>query len=267
MNNLIPIEFNNQRIMTTKILADEFGTEEKNIQMNFSNNQSRFIEGKHYVKLWGQALKDFKNSLPNEIRKPLKFVPQLILWTDRGVARHAKILETDEAWEVYEQLEETYFRVKQNNIEFDELSPALKMFKQMFQVIAQDELEQKKLQRSVTETKKEVQDIRDVITLNPSAAWRMECNRILNAIGRETGDYKAPKDQVYTALKTRASCRPNVLISNLQKRAKANGMAPSKIEKLNLLDVLENEPRLKEIYVTIVKEMAVKNKVSLRWDM
>lgn len=155
-------------------------------------------------------------------------------------------------------------KYKENNIELDQLSPGLKMFNQMFQVIAQNEIEQKKLNQAVTETKQEVQAIRDVITLNPQAAWRRECNRILNAIGRELGDYKAPKDQVYAALKTRAGCRPNVLILNLQKRAKVNGMAPSKIEKLNLLDVLENEPRLKEIYVTIVKEIAIKNKIGAK---
>lgn len=112
MDKLIPMEFKNQRIMTTKVLAEEFGTEEKNIQMNFSNNQSRFKEGKHYIELKGQALKDFKNSLPNEIGEPLKFAPKLILWTDRGAARHAKILDTDEAWEVYEELEENYFNPK-----------------------------------------------------------------------------------------------------------------------------------------------------------
>jgi ORF6C domain/ORF6N domain len=112
MGKLTPIEFKNQRIITTKVLAEEFGTEEKNIQMNFSNNIERFKEGKHFIELKGQALKDFKNSLPNEIGEPLKFAPKLILWTDRGAARHAKILDTDEAWEVYENLEENYFNPK-----------------------------------------------------------------------------------------------------------------------------------------------------------
>lgn len=112
MDKLIPMEFKNQRIMTTKVLAEEFGTEEENIQMNFSRNEKRFIEGRHYYKLEGQALKEFKNSLPTESREPLKFAPKLILWTDRGAARHAKILDTDEAWEVYEELEENYFNPK-----------------------------------------------------------------------------------------------------------------------------------------------------------
>lgn len=115
MNKLTTLELNKQRIMTTKTLAEQFGTEEKNIQMNFSNNDKRFIKGKHYFKLDGEELKKFKNSLPNDIGLPLKFASSLTLWTEKGAARHAKILETDEAWDVYEQLEESYFRVKEVN--------------------------------------------------------------------------------------------------------------------------------------------------------
>lgn len=114
------------------------------------------------------------------------------------------------------------------------------------------------------ETKEEVQAIREVVTINPKAAWRRECNRILNAIGKKVNNYSLPKDEVYQALKERGNCRPNVLINNLKKRAQANGMAPSKVEKINILDVLENEPRLKEIYVVIVKEMAIKHDIRIK---
>lgn len=31
------------------------------------------------------------------------------LWTERGAARHAKMLETDQAWDVFEALEDNYF--------------------------------------------------------------------------------------------------------------------------------------------------------------
>lgn len=110
MSKLIPLEFNNQRIIPTKVLAELYGTEEQNIQKNYKRNEVRFIEGKHFYKLEGEALKKFKSSLPTESTEPYKFAPVLYLWTERGVARHAKILETDEAWEVYEALEESYFR-------------------------------------------------------------------------------------------------------------------------------------------------------------
>lgn len=65
--------------------------------------------------LSGEKLKEFKNSLPNDIGEPLKFVPQLILWTEKGASRMCKILDTDKAWERFDELEETYFKVKENS--------------------------------------------------------------------------------------------------------------------------------------------------------
>lgn len=38
-------------------------------------------------------------------------VRALTLWTERGAARNAKMLDSDRAWDVFELLEETFFRV------------------------------------------------------------------------------------------------------------------------------------------------------------
>lgn len=42
-------------------------------------------------------------------------VRSLILWTERGAARHAKMLETDQAWDVFEKLEDCYFSQCEKN--------------------------------------------------------------------------------------------------------------------------------------------------------
>lgn len=42
-------------------------------------------------------------------------VRSLTLWTERGAARHAKMLETDQAWAFFEKLEDSYFRQKNSN--------------------------------------------------------------------------------------------------------------------------------------------------------
>lgn len=119
------------------------------------------------------------------------------------------------------------------------------------------------IKKSNEETKEEIQGIRDIIEINPSAAWRKEVNRLLNAIGKKINNYNLPKNESYNALKDRAKCRPNVLVENLKKRAINNGMAPSKVSQLNMLDVLENDSRLREIYVAIVKDMAIKHGVRM----
>lgn len=147
---------------------------------------------------------------------------------------------------------------KQIQAPMQELSPQLQLLINM-------ELEQKKIHKELQETKAEVQAIRDVIVINPQAEWRKRTNKILNEIGlRLNGNYKQVRDEVYEALKQRGNCRPNILVNNLKSRALMNGMSRSKADELNILDVLENEPRLREIYVTIVKEMAIKNGVWIR---
>ena len=115
MNNLIPVEFKNQRILFTEQLAETYGTDINNIQVNFKNHKNNFEEGKHYYLLQGEKLKEFKSYL-NNIQTPIinKFTSSLYLWTERGANRHCKILDTDKAWEQFDNLEENYFRVKEN---------------------------------------------------------------------------------------------------------------------------------------------------------
>lgn len=105
------IAYNNIPVITTNLLAKLYSTDDVNIRMNYQRNQDRFIEGKHYYLLTGYKLKDFKNSITNSYSDEIvqKKARSLILWTERGAARHAKMLDTDQAWEVFEKLEDSYF--------------------------------------------------------------------------------------------------------------------------------------------------------------
>ncbi|EJD6508465.1 ORF6N domain-containing protein [Providencia rettgeri] len=108
-------------VITTGIMAKLYGTDEANVKMNFSRNADRFIEGKHYFKLEGVELKGFKDRVTESY--PVKFHDQIVgkrarsltLWTERGAARHAKMLDTDQAWDVFEALEDFYFTKKDNS--------------------------------------------------------------------------------------------------------------------------------------------------------
>ena len=54
MKDLIPVKFNEEVVITTKMLADVYETEEIRIQQNFNSNQEKFKEGKHYYVLEGE---------------------------------------------------------------------------------------------------------------------------------------------------------------------------------------------------------------------
>ena len=114
MNELTPIEFNNEMVLTTRQLAMVYETDANNIRNNFKNHRRHFVEEKHYYLLEGEVLKLFKRNINNiDVVKPS--INQLYLWTERGANRHCKILDTDKAWEQFGNLEETYFRVKKQN--------------------------------------------------------------------------------------------------------------------------------------------------------
>lgn len=108
---LTPIENDGKRVLTTAQLAEGYGTYTKTITDNFSNNKKRYIEGKHFYCLKGDELKVFKSKTEN-----FGFAPnlnKLYLWTEKGALLHAKSLNTDKAWEVYDFLVENYFRIQQ----------------------------------------------------------------------------------------------------------------------------------------------------------
>lgn len=102
------IEYRGQRVVTTEQMAAGYGTDVNNITVNYHRNQDRFIEGKHYFDVQGEELRQMKNwvSLSNAVGKRAR---TLRLWTERGAANHAKMLETDQAWGYHEDLVEFYF--------------------------------------------------------------------------------------------------------------------------------------------------------------
>lgn len=110
MKNLQVIEHQNQRVLTTAQLAEGYGTETNNIVKNYSRNSERFIPIVHYFKLEGEELREFKEMTNCHVAQKINV---LYLWTEKGALLHAKSLNTDKAWEVYEMLVDTYFRSKE----------------------------------------------------------------------------------------------------------------------------------------------------------
>lgn len=115
MKQLQTIEQNSQRVLTTAQLAESYGTDEKLIQQNFSNNKNRYKEGKHFILLQGEDLKGFKNHFEN-LGLVKKNTATLYLWTEKGAWLHAKSLNTDEAWDAYEMLVDDYYTIKEEKV-------------------------------------------------------------------------------------------------------------------------------------------------------
>lgn len=115
MNELKITEYKDIRVLTTQQIAEAYGTESKVLSKNFERNKERYIEGKHYICLKGEELREFKanrqnDDLPSNLNK-------LYLWTEKGAFLHAKSLNTDTAWEVYDRLVDNYFKKKEDLLE------------------------------------------------------------------------------------------------------------------------------------------------------
>lgn len=112
-------------VATTETLALAYEVDAVSIRKNFSCNKGRFTEGKHYFSITGKELSAFRLSVTESNSQISPKVRALTLWTERGAARHAKMLNSDKAWDMFELLEETFFRVAGKQIqEALELTPA-----------------------------------------------------------------------------------------------------------------------------------------------
>lgn len=258
MNELQPIVQNGQRVLTTAQLAESYGADVKIISNNFTRNKERYKEGKHFILLVGSDLKEFK--AVHQIDESLKFAPSLYLWSEKGAWLHAKSLNTDQAWEAYEMLVDDYYNVKQTQIDTSQLSPELQMFKQIFDSVAATQIKQKEQDKRLDAVEKKQDNIKEVLSLNPTE-WRKKVNNFINKIAQARGGYQAYQDvrnESYQLLEERAKCRLSIRLTNKKSEMALNGVSKSKIEKVNKMDVIADDARLTEIYLAIVKEMAIK---------
>lgn len=150
-------EYKGTRVLTTSQIATMYGTDTKTISYNFSYNKKKYIEGKHYIKLEGTELKTFKAS--REIPDCHKYSAHLYLWTEKGALLHAKSLNTDKAWEVYDYLVDFYFRANEKTVPEAKPEPVKKPSGR--EVV--DVPENIEIQKALTEVRKYITAL-DVVT-------------------------------------------------------------------------------------------------------
>jgi len=107
MNLPAKLNYQNALVLTTATVAAMYETDPATVSNSFNRHKSRFQEGKHFYYLKGSALKKFTSN--HQISDYSPNTPSLYLWTEKGCLLHAKNLNTDKAWEVYEYLVDHYF--------------------------------------------------------------------------------------------------------------------------------------------------------------
>lgn len=255
MRELTITEYNGTRVLTTQRLAECYGTTTDTITKNFNRNRDKYVEGRHFICLKGEELKEFKANgqidlLPN--------VHMLYLWTEKGTFLHAKSLNTDIAWEVYDRLIETYFTVKKELIDKKQLSPQLQLMNMLVENMNRTELEQKRQAEQISRVEQTVGNIKEIFT-QPIGDWKAEINARVREISIKSNiDYQTLYNQLYGELETTAHCSLKRLQDNKKNRMEKAGNTKTAIKnETTKIAIIFEKPQLKAIFENIVKKYAM----------
>lgn len=260
-------------MLTSQQLAEGYDTDIRRISENFQRNRERYVEGIHYFKLEGDEKRDFCNH--TQIADSLKNAVWVYLWTERGAFHHAKSLNTDRAWEVYDSLVENYFKSKElkEYIESEKLSPQTQLLLQLSQSIAKAEMERQEIKAIALEAKtgfeqakEKINEIKDTMANLPKDQWRKWVNSSMAAIvmkrqelGHDLGKkpYEFVKAESYKLLDEQGF---DVYrrVENQKARLLLAGVSKTKAEEVNPIQIIESDPKMRKIYDSIVKEMRIK---------
>jgi len=240
-----------KKAMTVKDIAGIHQTEVRRINEVINRNRERFKDGVDII--------DLKSVIVQNDLEKYGFTQNawnrsnnIYILSERGYAKLLKILEDDTAWEIYDQLVDNYFNMKAT-LDTSNLSPELQMVQGIFNAVARQELETKRLAA-------QMDNITEIVALN-TTDWRRDCRKLVNKMAETQGGYGAYQEiqtAIYEEVDRRAGSSLKTRLTNLRNRMAGEGVSKSKRDKTNKLDVIESDKRLKQIYLAVVKDFAIK---------
>lgn len=142
---------------------------------------------------------------------------------------------------------------KQYKLDTSSLSPELQFMNSVVQSLAKQEMATKQLSNKLD-------NITEIVALN-TTDWRKDCRALINKMAKTQGGFSAYQEiqeAIYEEVDRRAGSSLNTRLTNLRRRAAEEGVSKSKRDKMNKLDVIEMDKRLKEIYLAVVKDFAIR---------
>lgn len=145
--------------------------------------------------------------------------------------------------------------------QFADLSPQLQVLIQMETRQKQIEARQAEQATALAGLEQKIQNTCDVIALDKTA-WRKDSEHLINKIARATGEgyggIRLVYEEIYRSIESRAGVFLNTRLTNKRNRMAGEGVCKSRRDKLTRVDIIAEDKKLIEIYVAIVKELAVK---------
>lgn len=253
MNNLVITVYHNERILSTAQLAEAYETSEKTISNNFNNNKDRYQEGKHYFMLDGELLREYLRSSNLGLQNENK-IRTLYLWTEKGCLHHAKSLGTDKAWEVFEMLEETYFRLA---------APKQMSQAELTAMIAQNQVEIERTANNAleiaTKASTRINNAINIFSAPIERDWKQEMNARVRGICKDNGlSYLVFWGDLYKELEEVARVNLSSRQTNARAREKKGGATYKECQAISKLDIIARDQQLKLIFEGIVRKYQAK---------
>ena len=151
MKEIQPIEYQNIRVLTSNQIAKFYEVDSKVISYNFKNNENKYVIEKDYFIITNENIcyRDFQDN--KKAHQPI------YLWTEKGAFKHAKSLNTNKAWEAYEVLIDSYFKLKEIKERVEEIDP-IDIAKRYIEA----ETERRKLLENNTKLEKENKELNTI---------------------------------------------------------------------------------------------------------
>lgn len=180
-------------------------------------------------------------------------------------AKHiAMMARTEKSHEYRNYFLECEKQVKEGqSLNTSQLSPELQMFNQMFKAIASQELANNQLKQDIQKTKQEIQGIRDVVSLTPNQ-WRKDTANLITKIAVKLGGFEHISDirkESYKLLNEAYGVNLKARLVNKQKNMALEGTSKSKINKVTYLDVIAEDKKLVNGYLSIIGKLAISHGV------
>lgn len=254
-----------EKVVLAKTIAEIHDVELRDLNKLINNNIDEFEEGIDLLDLKGDD--DFAVIAKNSglySQNALNASSNIYLLSEQGYMALVSLMRTEKARELRKKFRREYFAmrkvIKEEKSNLDNLSPQLQLLINM-------ELEQKRLKQQLNEVnnnalaaKAEIKEIRQVVNLD-TTNWRSETRTLIAKIARKQGDLKYIRDftnESYELLDKRFGVSLERRFNNKRLRMIDNGASRTTVNKLNYLDVIEEDKKLIEGYVAIVKDMAIK---------
>ena len=135
-------------------------------------------------------------------------------------------------------------------------------FSRELQVLIQHERMMAQHQKQLDEVQNKVDAIQDTFMLQPTNWKKYVRDTVAHLSKMITGNYSGMHDiyvQLYDQLEKRAGADLDARLRNRHNRMIQNGMSQTAVNKINKLDIIEDDKKLKEIFTAILREFSAGN--------